>query len=330
MEGSTGAPPGGNEWQRLRSRAVRTSLWIASILALTKLVAAILSGSVAVLSSLADSLSDVAASGLALWTVEVAHRPADEEHRFGHGRAEALTSLVQAALVAASGVFVLYAGILRFLDPRELTHTPIAIAVMVLSMAGSAWIVAVQTRTLRRIQSITIQADSQHYKGDLAANASVIVAVLVADLGGVTWFDPLLGALVASYLFFAAIGIIRRSVDQLMDRELPLEVRERIGSIIDNDPDTRGFHDLRTRSLGSGSHRSGAHIELHLELDGHLDLETAHDITDRVEQALHRAFPRSQITIHTEPYGLDDDRLDHLVETRSSEPPAAFELPESP
>ena len=301
------------EWQRLRKRAVRTSLYIAVVLSATKLAAAIFSGSVAVLSSLADSLSDVAASGLALWSVEVAHRPADEEHRFGHGRAEALSVLVQAALVAASGVFVLYAGIERFIEPRELAHANWAIAVMVLSMAGSAWIVFVQARTLRLVQSLAIQADSLHYTGDLAANAAVVAALLIADIGGLQWFDPLLGGLVATYLFFAAISIIRRSVDQLMDRELPESVRATIGEIIDADPDTRGHHDLRTRSLGTGALHSGAHIELHLELDGDLDLHRAHDITDRVEQALHAKFPRSQITIHTEPFGLDDERLDHIV-----------------
>ncbi len=317
MEPVTGTQVSAEEWQRLRKRAVRTSLYIAAVLAATKLAAAVFSGSVAVLSSLADSLSDVAASGLALWSVEVAHRPADEEHRFGHGRAEALSSLVQAALVAASGVFVLYAGIVRFLEPRELVHTNWAVGAMALSMAGSAWIVAVQTQTLRRVQSLAIRADSLHYKGDLAANAAVIAALLISDLGGLQWFDPLLGALVATYLFFAAISIIRRSVDQLMDRELPDSVREKISRIVEADPDTLGHHDLRTRSLGTGSLDSGAHIELHLELDGHLDLTRAHDITDRVEQALHAAFPQSQITIHTEPFGLEDERLDHLMRTES-------------
>ncbi len=317
MVAQTHEPVSGAEWQRLRKRAVRTSLLVAGVLAVIKLGAAVLSGSVAVLSSLADSLSDVAASGLALWTVEVAHRPADEEHRFGHGRAEALSSLVQAALVAASGVFVLYSGISRFVEPHVLTHTKTAICVMALSMAGSAWIVAVQAQTLRRVQSVAIQADSLHYKGDLAANGAVIVAIVIADLEGMEWFDPLVGALIATYLFIAAISIIRRSVDQLMDRELPEAIRGEIGEIIDADPETLGYHDLRTRSLGTGALRSGAHIELHLELDGQLDLNGAHDITDRVEQALHRAFPRSQITIHTEPFGLEDERLDHIVQAEA-------------
>lgn len=285
-----------------------TSLCIALVLAATKLVAAFLSGSVAVLSSLADSLADVAASGLALWSVEVAHRPADEEHRFGHGRAEALSSLVQAALVAASGVFVLYAGVTRFIDPVPLEHTRIAVAVMVLSCAGSAVIVAVQAWTLRRVESLAIQADSLHYKGDLLANVSVIVAIIVTERENLPWFDPLIGAAIATYLFIVSIAIMRRSIDQLMDRELPETERERVAQIVEADPDTRGFHDLRTRSLGQG-----AHIELHLELDGDLDLTRAHDITDRVEQALHAAFPRSQVTIHTEPEGLDDERLDDLV-----------------
>lgn len=296
-------------WQSLRKRAVRASLCIAALLAATKLVAAILSGSVAVLSSLADSLADVAASGLALWTVEVAHRPADEEHRFGHGRAEALSSLVQAALVAASGVFVLYSGITRFIDPRPLEHTGVALAVMALSCVGSASIVAIQAWTLRRVQSLAIQADSLHYKGDLLANVVVIVAILVTQEAGLAWFDPVAGAVIAGYLFFASVAIMRRSTDQLMDRELPGEARDRIAAIVHADPDARGFHDLRTRSLGLG-----AHIELHLELDGHLDLFEAHEITDRVELAIQGAFARSQVTIHTEPHGLDDERLDDLVQ----------------
>ena len=301
--------PSDARWQRLRRRAVRTSLCIAAVLAATKLVAAVLSGSVAVLSSLADSLADVAASGLALWTVNVAHRPADEEHRFGHGRAEALSSLVQAALVAASGVFVLYAGITRFLEPRPLQHTGAALGVMALSCVGSAAIVAVQAWTLKRVHSLAIQADSLHYKSDLLANLSVIVAIAVTDRASLPWVDPVVGAVIAIYLFIASISIMRRSMDLLMDRELPGAERARIAAVIDADPDTRGFHDLRTRSLGTG-----AHIELHLELDGHLDLTGAHDITDRVEKALHVAFPRSQVTIHTEPFGLDDERLDDLVQ----------------
>jgi ferrous-iron efflux pump FieF len=185
----------------------------------------------------------------------------------------------------------------------------VALAVMALSCVGSASIVAIQAWTLRRVQSLAIQADSLHYKGDLLANVVVIVAILVTQEAGLAWFDPVAGAVIAGYLFFASVAIMRRSTDQLMDRELPGEARDRIAAIVHADPDARGFHDLRTRSLGLG-----AHIELHLELDGHLDLFEAHEITDRVELAIQGAFARSQVTIHTEPHGLDDERLDDLVQ----------------
>lgn len=303
-----GPTPDDELWRALRRRAVRYSIAIATVLAITKLVAALLSGSVSLLASLADSLADVAASGLAMWSVSVAHRPADEEHRFGHGKAEALSSLVQAALVGASGVFVLYAGIERLIDPRPLLQTDLAIGVMVLSMLGSILVVAIQTRTLRQVRSAAIEADRLHYKSDILANASVVVAILIADQGGVAWVDPVVGAAIAGYLFWSAFGIVRGSVDLLMDRELPDEERARIEGIVLADPDARGLHDLRTRSLGQA-----AHVELHLELDGHLDLERAYVITARIERALLAAFPGSEVTIHTDPVGVEEVRLDDRI-----------------
>jgi len=295
-------------WQRLRRRAALSSIGIAGLLALTKLLAAIASGSVSVLSSLADSLADVAGSGLTAWTVVLAHRPADEEHRYGHGRAEALSSLVQAALVAASGVFIGYVGFERAIDPQPLRHTGWALAVMGLSIVGSVAVLAIHRSTLRRVRSIAIEADSAHYRGDVLANLAVVAALLVAGRPGLAWVDPAVGVLLAAVLLGTSWRIARRSVDELMDRELPDDERQRVAEVVEADPEARGFHDLRTRRLGLG-----AHIELHLELDGHLDLVAAHEITDRVEAALKDAFPASEVTIHTEPHGLEDDRLDDAI-----------------
>ena len=309
-----GPAPDDERWRALRRRAVRWSIGVAAVLALTKLVASLMSGSVSLLASLADSMADVAASGLALWSVSVAHRPADEEHRFGHGKAEALSSLVQAAFVGTSGVFVLYTGVARLLDPRPLEQTTLAIAVMVVSMLGSGLVVTIQARVLRQVRSIAIEADSLHYKGDLFANASVIVAILLADHGGLAWADPVVGAAIAGYLFWSALRIVRGSIDLLMDRELPDEARARIEAIVAADPDARGLHDLRTRSLGHA-----AHVELHLELDGSLDLYRAHTITDRVGRAIEAAFPGSEVTIHNDPAGLREDRLDDRIAEAEAE-----------
>ncbi|MEL6715738.1 MAG: cation diffusion facilitator family transporter, partial [Planctomycetota bacterium] len=295
-------------WRKLRRRAAMTSLGIATLLATAKIVGAFVTGSVGVLSSLADSLADVAASGLTFWTVELAHRPADEDHRYGHGRAEALSSLVQAALVVASAIFVVYVGVGRLFDPEPLREGRWAIAVMALSVAGSLTIVGVQRATLRRVESVAIEADSLHYKGDVLSNLAIIAGLLVASRPGLGWVDPVIGGLIALYLMVSIGSVARRSIDQLMDRELSEDERARVAAVVEADPDVRGFHDLRTRSLGVS-----AHIDLHLELDGHLDLVTAHEITDRVERALLTAFPGSSVTIHTEPFGLDDDRLDDRV-----------------
>lgn len=299
---------------RVRRRATAVTVLIAGVLAASKLAVAFASGSVGVLSSLADSLGDVAASLLTAWSVRIAHLPADEEHRYGHGRIEALSSLVQAALLAASAVFVVYLGVERLLHPEPLRHAPWALAVMGLSVAGSVAILGIQRAALARVRSLAIEADSAHYRGDVLANLAVVVALLVAGRPGWGWVDPVAGAAIALYLLAASLAILRRSADQLMDRELPEEERARISAIIDADPDVRGHHDLRTRSLGIS-----AHIELHLELDGHLDLERAHDITDRVEDAIRAGFPGSEITIHTEPHGLDDQRLDDLVRGQGPE-----------
>jgi ferrous-iron efflux pump FieF len=299
-------------WQRLRRRAALTSVAVASALAAAKLVAALLSGSVAVLSSLADSLADIAASALTLWTVQVAHLPADEEHRFGHGKAEALSALVQAALVAGSGIFVVYAAVGRAVEPEPIVHTGLAVSVMVVSALGSVLIVAVQTYTLRRVQSVAIEADTLHYRGDVLANLAVVAALLVGHEGGLSWVDPLVGAAIALYLLVSAVRIAHASVDLLMDRELSPAERARVEALVLADPGARGLHDLRTRSIGNS-----AHIEFHLELDGHLDLWQSHEITDRVEQAVLGAFPGSAVTIHQEPAGLDDERLDHKVRAAS-------------
>lgn len=314
IDPTRGPAPDDARWQALRRRAVLWSIGVATILATAKLVAALLSGSVSVLSSLADSLADMAASGLALWSVSVAHRPADEEHRFGHGKAEALTSLVQAAFVGTSGVFVLYTGITRLLDPRPLEHTALAIGVMVLSMVGSGVVVAVQARVLRQVKSVAIEADSLHYRSDLLANAAVILAILLSGVDGMAWVDPIVGAVIAGYLFVAAASIVRGSIDLLMDKELAGEHRERIERIVLADPDARGMHDLRTRSLGQA-----AHVELHLELDGRMDLYRAHAICERIWFAIEAEFPGSEITIHTDPAGLEENRLDDRIAEADAE-----------
>ena len=268
----------------------------------------LITGSVTVLSSLLDSFVDVAASTVILVSVHHALRPPDRSHRFGHGKAEPLGALAQAAFIAGSGLFVVFQAVDRLIDPEPLRSTTVGIAVMVLSILATAGLVAYQRHVVRATGSLAVAADSLHYKGDLLINLTVIATLVLFATTGIAWLDPLVAMAIAAYLLVNAVVVGRKAFDLLMDRELAQSERERIKSVILSDDRVRGLHDLRTRSSGTTTF-----IELHLELDGALTLNEAHDIADSVESALTEAFPGAAIIIHQEPAGLEDDRLDDAI-----------------
>ena len=293
---------------RLRRRATYASVGVGSVLALAKLAAWLVTGSVTILSSLLDSFVDVAASAIVLVAVYHALRPPDRSHRFGHGKAEPLGALAQAGFIAGSGLFVMFQAADRLIDPEPLRATAVGIGVMLLSIVATAALVAYQRHVVRVTGSLAVAADSLHYKGDLLINLAVIATLAAYAQTGVTWLDPLVALAIAAYLLVNAVIVGRKALDLLMDRELPQVDRERIEAVVRADDRVRGLHDLRTRSSGTTTF-----IELHLELDGALTLNEAHDIADAVETALSRAFPGAAIIIHQEPAGLEDDRLDDAI-----------------
>lgn len=293
---------------RLTRRAATLSVAVAVSLATLKLVAAMLTGSLAVLASVVDSLADVAASAITWLSVRVALRPADPIHRYGHGKAEALSALVQAALVAGSGVFVLIDGVRRLLVPAPIEAPELGFVVMGISLAATVALVLHQRRIVRITRSQAIAADSAHYLSDISTNLAVLLSLALAGPLQMPRADPAIAAGIASWLLAAAWRIGRDAIDTLMDRELDGAERARIEALVRDHPMTRGLHDLRTRSAGRVRF-----IELHLELDGHLTLSEAHRITDAIEQRLRAAFADAEVVIHQEPVGLADDRLDHRL-----------------
>jgi len=299
----TGTPPGDGV---LRRRAAVASVGVALILSAAKLAAWLATGSVAILSSLLDSLVDVAASALTLVAVGHAQRPPDRAHRFGHGKAEPLGALAQAAFILGSAAFLSFEAIARLTDPAPIRASGLGIAVMVGAIVLTLGLVAYQHRVIRRTGSLAIDADSVHYRGDLAITLGVIGTLVVAER--YPWVDPVVALAIAGYLVRSAWRIGRASLDVLMDRELPADDRRRIEAIVRADGQVRGLHDLRTRSSGTQ-----AFIELHLELDGALSLAVAHRIADDVECALKEAFPGAEVVVHQEPAGLEDDRLDDRI-----------------
>jgi ferrous-iron efflux pump FieF len=287
--------------------ATYASVATAVILIAVKLVAWLYTDSISLLSTLIDSVLDVFASLINLAAVRHALTPADKEHRFGHGKAEPLAALGQAAFISGSALFLIFEAGHRLFDPEPLAHTTLGIWVMVFAIAATFVLTRFQAYVVRKTGSMAIRADSLHYVGDLLVNAAVIVALLlVAELGWL-WVDSVFGLAIAVYISTNAWRIARGAYDMLMDRELPDDERQRIKEIVMAHPRVIDLHDLRTRSSGPY-----AFIQIHLELDGAMSLLESHEIADQVEARIREAFPEAEVLIHQDPHGIEESRV-HFV-----------------
>jgi ferrous-iron efflux pump FieF len=276
---------------------------VACCLIVVKFAAWLFTDSVSLLSTLIDSLLDVAASILNLLAVRHALTPADREHRFGHGKAEPLAALGQTAFIAGSAIFLVFEASHRIVDPRPVLHIDIGIEVMIFAIVLTFVLTRFQAYVVRKTGSVAIKADSLHYVGDILVNAAVIVALVLTSEFGWTIADPLFGIAIAGYILFNAWQIARGSLDMLMDRELPEAERDRIRRLALEHPSVIDLHDLRTRSSGRRTF-----IQVHIEMDGNLSLYKAHDVADEVEAALREAYPGAEVIIHQDPYGIDEER----------------------
>lgn len=287
----------GEEAARLLRLATAASVITALLLITVKLVAYVLTDSISILSTLIDSLLDAAASLVNLIAVRQALAPADREHRFGHGKAEPLAAMVQAAFITGSAIFLLIEAVPRFFTPHPVAYSGLGIGVMVFSIVATLALVTLQRRVIQRTGSLAISADRLHYVGDLLVNGAVIVALMLVAQFGWTLADPLFGIGIAGYILYNAWQIAAGALDMLMDRELPEEERERIRGVIKRHPGVIGFHDLRTRASGPQ-----IFIQCHIELAGDQTLLQAHAIADALEQDLRQAFPGAEVIIHQDPY----------------------------
>ncbi len=286
------------EQARLMRLATYASISVAAVLIIAKGAAWGVSGSVSLLATLVDSALDALASLVNLFAVHHALSPADREHRFGHGKAEALSGLGQAVFIAGSSLFLLFQAGRRLLNPVALEAWDTGVAVLVFSMALTAVLLAFQRHVIARTGSTAIRADALHYRSDLLVSAGVIVALVLSARG---WggFDAVFAIGIALYILYSAWEIVRQSLDHLMDRELPDEERERIKALVNAHPEVRGLHDLRTRRAGTN-----LFIQLHLELDDDLSLLQAHHISDEVEAALRGAFSGAEVIVHKDPVSV--------------------------
>ncbi|MCX4191317.1 cation diffusion facilitator family transporter [Methylophaga sp. OBS1] len=281
---------------RLLRLATYASVATAVTLILAKLVAWFISDSVSILATLVDSSLDVLASIVNLIAVHHALQPADREHRFGHGKAEALAGLGQSMFIAGSAGILLLQGISRLINPQPLEKgLQLGLGVMLLSIVATLALISFQRYVIRRTDSTAIKADALHYKTDLLVNASVIVALLLTYYGW-DFVDPLFAIGIALFILYSAWQIVREAVNLLMDHELPDEDRQKIGALITQHPDAIGFHDLRTRQSGNT-----VFVQLHLELNENLSLRQAHSIADELEKKVAELFDDAEVIIHEDP-----------------------------
>ena len=286
------------EIAKLLRLATYASISVALILIIAKLVAWGLSDSVSLLATLIDSMLDALASLINLVAVRHALTPADKEHRFGHGKAEALAGLSQSMFIAGSAGFLLLEAGRRLISPIAVEAVGISMLVMVFSIVATLLLLGFQRHVIRKTNSTAIRADALHYRTDLLVNASVILALWLS-VKGWAGFDALFACAIAIYILYSAWEIITVSYDHLMDRELPDPQREEIEKLVLQHKSARGLHDLRSRHSGTMTF-----IQLHLELDDDLSLLEAHKISDEVELSLLEAFPGSEIIIHIDPQSV--------------------------
>lgn len=283
---------------KAKVRAAQLSILAAAFLIILKAVTGFLTGSISVWASLLDSTMDIFASVINFYAVRAAARPADEDHAYGHGKAESLAGLFQSMVIAASGLFLIWEAIRRIITPHLISSEWIGVVTMLISTFVSIGLVFRLRRVARETESLALQADALHYATDIYTNASALLALVVIVFTGWIIFDPVVSIMIALYILWSAFTVGRESVDVLMDKRLPLDVDEQITNIVRrfHEQGVLGFHNLRTRR--SGSHKF---IDLHLEVEHDKRLDDAHDLTVRVIRAIEAEIPRAHVHVHTDP-----------------------------
>lgn len=278
--------------------AGRTAIVAASLLIIVKLLAWFMTGSSSILAALTDSLMDVTTSIINLFAIKIALQPADDEHRFGHGKAESLAGIAQAAFISGSSVLLMLNGISSMINGNQVSSSYIGIAVMVFSVLVTIALVTFQSYIVKRTGSLAIKADSMHYRTDIFMNGAVLLALILAGIGW-HWADGLFAIAVSFYILHGAWEIGSQSIDALMDKQLPKSDEELIIKEAYKIEGVRGVHDLRTRQSGNTKF-----IQLHLELDDDQSLFEAHERADKLEVKLEKQFPHADILIHLDPLSV--------------------------
>ncbi len=291
--------------EKLKIIAAECGIFLAITLGILKAITAFYTGSLSILSSMIDSLSDAFSSLISLIAVRFSALPLDNKHRYGYGKAEALSAFLQAAFIVGSGIFVLYDGTRRFIKPEIVKETTIGLTVMIFSIIATFAVIIFQKYVARKTKSLALEAESQHYVVDLLTNSAIIFSLLFLKYFDWQWIDIATAFAISIYLIWNAVILALKALDDITDCEADDKTKEIIKQIILETNNVLGYHDLRSRVSGMRTF-----VELHLELDGNSSLFETHKISDEVERKIVEKLPQVQVIIHQDPHGLKENRLD--------------------
>ncbi|MCP5381527.1 MAG: cation diffusion facilitator family transporter [Kordiimonadaceae bacterium] len=286
-----------NDAEKLLRRATTASVTVAVTLIALKTWGYIESGSVAIFGTLLDSVMDSLSSIIIFAAVRFAMVPADKDHRFGHGKAEAIAGLLQAFIIFASSLILLREVIEKIINPRAIDKPVLGAGIIAISVLLTILLVIYQKHVTAKTGSVAIEADGMHYTGDILLNLGVVLSLVLDGYFKVTYADPFFGAVAGLYLLHSAYQVFITSTDVLMDKELSDEDRKKIISIIKKHNEVVGVHELRTRRSGLD-----IFIQFHMELREGISLRKAHEISDQVELKIMETYKNAEVFIHADPY----------------------------
>ena len=286
----------------VRSASI-ASLLVAFTLIVLKSYGWVTTTSVSLLGSLADSLIDFLASVFVFVAISYSILPADAKHRFGYGKSEGLAAFVQSLFICISGIYVCFEAIKRLLNPSQINQPSIAIWIILVSIALTLALVMYQKYVVKKSKSIAIESDQYHYLTDSFINLSVLFSIVITGWTRFVFTDALVGLLISGVVLYTSVTLLKKSFKILLDQEIQSDDRDRIREIALDHPKVLGFHDLRTRDTGRIYI-----IQFHLELDPNMSLLESHEITDEVTDNVLKLYPDSELIIHTDPLGIDEER----------------------
>ncbi|MEO8456383.1 MAG: cation diffusion facilitator family transporter [Chloroflexota bacterium] len=279
------------------ARIAAISLVVTCALLVLKLTLGLISGSIAVLGDAVDSGTDLVGGAAALISVYISRAPADDAHPYGHGKVEGISASVAATIIALGGSLVAAQAIIRLIDGSPGIDVGVGLIAMVIAAAANTIMAMFMRREARIARSMALQAEATHLQTNIVQAGAIICGLLLVEVTGKTFFDPLTALGLAAYMAWIAQGLVRTAVDEVMDAALPASDLDQIMAVIDaHKHDIRGFHRLRTRRAGSSRH-----IDMHIMFDASSTVHEAHLVADAISEDIHQRLPGSVVVVHVEP-----------------------------